>query len=65
MQFENLPLQPGSSHVAARVCMQHDGKIVLFICKVLTEGIVAGRVKAAAQGYRSVIAFQLPRKYIY
>jgi hypothetical protein len=39
--------------------------LLLFICKVLTEGIVAGRVKAAAQGYRTVIAFQLPRKDIY
>jgi hypothetical protein len=28
MQFENLPLQPGSSHVAAQVCMQRGGRII-------------------------------------
>jgi hypothetical protein len=27
-QFENLPLQPCSSQVAAHVCMQHDGRII-------------------------------------
>jgi hypothetical protein len=26
MQFENLPLQPGSSYVAARVCLQRGGR---------------------------------------
>jgi hypothetical protein len=28
IQFEKLPLQPGSSHVAARVCMQRGGRII-------------------------------------
>jgi hypothetical protein len=28
MQFENLPLQPGSSYVVSRVCMQRDGRII-------------------------------------
>jgi hypothetical protein len=28
MQFENLRLQPGRSHVASRVCMQRDGTII-------------------------------------
>jgi hypothetical protein len=28
VNMENLPLQPGSSHVAARICMQRGGTII-------------------------------------